>query len=336
MQLEFELAADRGTSLLLASSPEAAWQGGISQWFAAVGAHAWQAERPAVVVVPTRGHTQALKTRLVAAGQSALGLQSVTPPYLRALLWTDAESTLPQREHLRLLLAHAAEEQLDEASITDAERLATISVRRTPDHLLRLLDQLDAAGCDFEEVDLPAFRPLVRRFREHLSHSKFTTFAETDRAAFARAKQHAPLFSDLLITGFHGAHWPLWHLLRAAVQVSEKSTIILQNPRTDAADLDAAWIGSWEEIFGEAKLTEGDDEMSGTARETLFLAGLDSREQAEAITAATHQFLADENCTRLGIIFPAAGALPRLVASMLTRARHRALRRDGADGARRF
>ena len=289
----------------------------MAQWFVQVGAQAWQSERPAVVVVPTRGHSHALKAQLVAAKQSVLGLQFVTPPYLRALLWADAESPLPQREHLRLLLAHAAEEQLDEASLTDAQRLAAISVRRTPDHLLRLLDQLDAAGRNFEDVDLPAFQPLVRRFRAHLSHSKFSTFPETDRAAFARAKQHSQLFSNLLVTGFHGAHWPLWHLLRAAVQTAEKSTIILQNPRTDAADLDAAWIGSWEEIFGEAEVAEGDDEVSAVARETIFLVGLDSREQAEAITAATEQFLADENCSRLGIIFPSAGALPRLVASML-------------------
>ncbi len=51
----------------------------------------------------------------------------------------------------------------------------------------------------------------------------------------------------------------------------------------------------------------------------VFLAGLDTREQADAIVAATHQFLAHPNCTRLGLLFPAAGALSRLVASALTR-----------------
>ena len=46
---------------------------------------------------------------------------------------------------------------------------------------------------------------------------------------------------------------------------------------------------------------------------------MDASEQAEAIAAAAHQFLADEHCTRLGIVFPAAGALSRLVAAALTR-----------------
>ena len=31
-----------------------------------------------------------------------------------------------------------------------------------------------------------------------------------------------------MITGFHGGHWPLWHLLRAAVHSSEHAAIILQ------------------------------------------------------------------------------------------------------------
>jgi len=319
VQLELELQPARGPTLLLASSAEAAWQGGIARWFGDVAAHSWQTERPAVVVVPTRGQALALKTRLLAARQSALGLQFLTPPYLRALLWKKAESPLPRREHLRLLLAIAAEEHLEDDSISEAERLAAVSVRRTPDHLLRLLEQLHAAGCEFEQVDLPAFRPVVRRFRQQLARSEFSTLAEADRAMLARAGKQTPIFSYLLLSGFHGAHWPLWHLLQAAVQASEQSTIALLNPRSEAAELDAAWIGSWEELFGEARQTDAVEDDIAPGRKTVFLAGMDTREQAEAITAATHQFLAEERCTRLGIVFPAAGALWRLVASALTR-----------------
>ena len=318
MQLELGLPPSRGPALLLVSSPEIAWQGGIAPWFKAVAPRAWQGERHAAVVVPTRGHALALKERLLRAGQAALGLQFVTPPYLRELLWAGADAPLPPREHLRLLLALAAEENLADKADSEAEHLAAISVRRTPDHLLRLLDQLSAAGCDFEEVNLPAFRPLVRRFRAHLARAGFHTFAEADRAALTRAQQRPPLLSDLLVTGFHAAHWPLWHLLRAAVQAAEQSLIVLQNPRTETADLDAAWIGSWEEIFGEAKPAEIDDEADAPARATLFLAGMDACEQAEAIVVAAEQFLADEHCTRLGVVFPAPGALSRLVASLLT------------------
>jgi hypothetical protein len=127
------------------------------------------------------------------------------------------------------------------------------------------------------------------------------------------------VLGPLLISGFHGGHWPLWHLLQAAVHSSQQATIILQNPREETEDLDAAWIGSWEETLGEAGPVAGPSEPTTRESKTLFLAGLDTREEAEAITAATHQFLADENCRRLGIVFPGTGALSRLVAAALTR-----------------
>lgn len=318
MQLELELRPTRAPSLLIASSPEAAWQGGVAPWFERHAA-AWREARSALVIAPTRGHLHAIKARLLAAGQSTLGLQFLTPPFLRALLSRELENQPAPGAHLRLLLALAAEETLRDNTLAEAERLATISIQRTPNHLLNLLERLSAAGIDFDQVDLAAFRPVVHRFRAHRAAAKFALAAEADRAALARAQSGAPPFGPLLLTGFHGGHWPLWHLLRAAVHSAESSTVILQYPRAEASDLDAAWFGSWEEAFGEATPLDSANESSAPARATLFLAGLDTREQAEAITAAAHQFLAAESCTRLGILFPAAGALPRLVAAALTR-----------------
>ncbi len=319
MQLELEFQRAGGPVLLAASSPEAAWQGGIVGWLQRVAAEAWQSERPTVVAVPTRGQAQALKARALEAGLSFLGLQFLTPPYLRALLAHDAETPVPPRPDLRLLLALAAEETLEQKSLTEPEKLAAISVRRTPDHLLSLLERLSAAGIDFDQIDLAAFRPVVRAFRAQRAAAHFALPPEADRAAFDLAKSTAPVIGSLLLTGFHGAHWPLWHLLRAAVQSSASATVLLQNPREQAEDLDAAWVGSWEQAFGEAQPIAASDDSPTAPPAALFLAGLDSREQADAIVAATHQFLAHPNCTRLGILFPAAGALSRLVASALTR-----------------
>lgn len=319
MQLELELRPQRAHALFLASSPEAAWQSAIENWVKEAAADAWRSERSVVVLVPTRGQIQALKHRLLEAGLSALGLQFVTPPYLRALLAAQSESLPPPREHLRLLLALAAEQLLADESLPETERLAAISVRRTPGHLLRLLEQLSAAGAEFEHVDLPAFRPVVRQFRRHLNATGFEIFPESDRRSLACARQGSPTLSQLLITGFHGGHWPLWHLLRAAVQASQHATVILQHPREHAYDLDSAWIGTWEETLGEAQLAAIDLDGPASQRPTIFLAGMDMREQVEAIVAAAHQFLADEDCTRLGIVFPATGSLPRLTAAALTR-----------------
>jgi PD-(D/E)XK nuclease superfamily len=273
---------------------------------------------PAVVVVPTRGQIQALKGRMLEAGLSALGLEFVTPPYLRALLAARTGIVPAAREHLHFLLALAAEQLLADEELPEAERLAAISVRRTPDHLLRLLEQLSAAGTEFDKIDLPAFRPVVRKFRAQLEATAFEIFPEADRRALAHARQAAPMLGDLLVTGFHGGHWQLWHLLEAAVCSSKHATVILQNPREEAHDLDAAWIGTWEEKLGEAQIIAIDSEAAAE-RATIFLAGLDTREHVQAIAAAAHQFLGDENCTRVGVVFPAAGALPRLVASALTR-----------------
>src|SRR5207248_10973649 len=86
-----------------------------------------------------------------------------------------------------------------------------------------------------------------------------------------------------------------------------------------AHDLDSTWIGTWEETLGETQLIAVDLDSPASERSTIFLAGMDIREQVEAITATAHQFLADEDCTRLGIAFPAAGSLPRLVSAALTR-----------------
>ena len=319
MQLELELQPQRAHSLFLANSPEAAWQEAAAGWFDHAAAEAWKSERPTIVVVPTRGQVQAVKARLLATGLSAFGLEFLTPPYLRALLAKESDRTPAAREHLRLLLALAAEQLLATKTLPDAQRLAAISGRRTPDHLLRLLEQLAAAGADFAQFDLPAFRPVVRKFWGYLKATGFEISPDIDRRTLTHATQNAPTLGPVLIAGFHGGHWPLWHLLRATVQSSQNATVILQNPREEAHDLDSTWIGTWEEALGEARVIAIDPGAPASGRTTLLLAGMDTREQADAIATAAHQFLATEDCTRLGIVFPAPGALSRLVSTTLAR-----------------
>src|SRR5205823_744826 len=129
------------------------------------------------------------------------------------------------------------------------------------------------------------------------------------------------------------AHWAEWFLLRTAIELAENSTIVLEEPRQNFSDIDLCWIGSWEEVCGEAQRAQrattalGDSlfsemEMRGGAETTKrfdFLIGTNFSEQAEAITRQCVRYLADEKCTRLGVIFPGSGALPRLVASSLER-----------------
>src|SRR5205085_11934025 len=49
-----------------------------------------------------------------------------------------------------------------------------------------------------------------------------------------------------------------------------------------------------------------------------FLIGTNAADQAEAIAAQCARYLAEDKCTRLGVIFPGPGALPRLVGASLT------------------
>ena len=70
-----------------------------------------------------------------------------------------------------------------------------------------------------------------------------------------------------------------------------------------------------DSLFSEMEMRGGAE----TAKRFDFLIGTNFSEQAEAITRQCVRYLADEKCTRLGVIFPGGGALPRLVATSLER-----------------
>jgi hypothetical protein len=317
--------------LLVAPSVQEARDDAIGPWFERIVPGAWKNPLPSLVVVPTRGHINDLKTRLIAKGCSHLGLQFVTPASLRALLARDDATPPAKPECLRLLLAIAANEM--EGRPNESEALAAKAVARAPALLLRALDRLETAGWRFEELALPSFAPVVQRFNELLKKCDFVLPGETDRRRLQEAARAEQKFSHVLITGFDGAHWADWFLLRAVVKLAENTTIVLEEPRENFSDIDLCWIGSWEEICGEAQralkparglgdslFTEA--EMRGSAETTKrfdFLIGTNFSEQAQAITGQCVRYLADEKCTRLGVIFPGTGALPRLVASSLER-----------------
>jgi PD-(D/E)XK nuclease superfamily len=197
------------------------------------------------------------------------------------------------------------------------------------------LNRLETAGWKFEELGLPSFAPVVQRFNELLKKCGFVLRGESERSRSQQPTHRRREFSHVLISGFDGAHWAEWFLLRTAVELANNATIVLEEPRENFSDVDLCWIGSWEEVCGEAQRASratattplGDSlfsemEMRGgakTANRFDFLIGTNFSEQAEAITRQCVRYLADEKCTRLGVIFPGSGALPRLVASSLER-----------------
>ena len=328
-------------SLHLGPSFEAAWEHVILPWFQAAARVSWQQQEPTLVAVPFRSHAYAIKGLLLNRGVSLLGIRFVSPAELRELLAAKGGLRLPLREHLRLLLSIAAEKCMDlpddpalrEKRLREADFLAAKSVARAPDHLLRAIDQLGAAGWDFSAVELPALREVEARFQRELADCGFELIHTADRRALQQVGASPPLFANILVTGFNGAHWPLWPLLQAAVVAAQEATVLLDDPRDETRDLDETWVGTWEEAFGEAKPISppvsqisdslfSEAEMQGAAihpANCSFLVGADSTAQAEAVAQQCLHFLADPTCVCVGIVFSGSGALPRLVANALAR-----------------
>ena len=331
----------RCVRLHIGASFDAAWKSILLPWFQAAGRASWQQQLPTLVAVPFRSQAYAMKGRLLDHGISLLGVRFVSPAELRELLTARAQTHLALREHLRLLLSIAAEKCLElpedpalrEKRMLEPDFLAAKSVMRAPDHLLRTIDQLGAAGWDFSEVELPALRKIVARFQQRVSDCGFELIHTADRRALDQAGASAPLFANLLVTGFNGAHWPLWPLLRAAVVSAKEATVLLDDPCEEARDIDETWVGTWEEAFGEARPTSlplnrgsyslfSEEEMRGVgvvAARRSFLVGADTNEQAKAVAHQCLQFLTDSSCERVGIVFSGPGALARLVANELAR-----------------
>ena len=181
------IASSRQVSLWLAESSRDAWENVIAPWCERILPNSWKCDLPAVIVVPTRGHANALKEELLRRGLSHLGLHFVTPTSLGEMLSREDSTPDGEPEHLRLLLAIAATET--------PEDLTAKAVARSSGPLLRALDRLAVAGWNFEELALAPFAPLVRRFHELMKECGFVLPSESDRLQLQQTtKYHAQIF----------------------------------------------------------------------------------------------------------------------------------------------
>jgi PD-(D/E)XK nuclease superfamily len=322
---EPELRSPR-VSLYIGASPEAAWENLVRDWFERIATRALQDKKPAAVITASRSQAYFFRSRLLTEGKSLLAVKFLSPSQLREALLRGRNLHVPLREHLRLLLAITAEEFASK-STDDETVLVAKSIARDADRFLRALDELRAAGWTLDEIDSPGLREIAARFEEQVRGCGFTFVHDADRAVLVHAQ---PLFSNLLLFGFDAAHWPLWPLLHGAALSADETTVVLNDPRDEARDLDETWIGTWEETFGPAEVIPATDgKAKGSSVERLpvpasnihFVIGRDITQQARAIVALCARFLTDPHCDRLGILFSGPGALPRLVATFLESAR---------------
>src|SRR6266480_7950613 len=335
----------RSMSLHIGSSFASAWESVLWPWFKTAALASLESNEAVAVLTPFPSGAAFLRSKLLEHQISLLGVKFITPPSLRELLLAEDASSLQLREHLRLLLATASEsvasrasDDVDPAAVTSAEEARAAiakSISRSPDNLLRTFDQVSAAGWNFQDIGAPAVREIIQEFQDLVRQSEFTLVHEADRDALAAAKSAPPRFSHLLLIGFTAKHWPLWPLLQAAVSFAKRATVVLEYPREQTRAADESWIGTWEETFDSAAPIADPPERnhpfvhlnqppviatdSDKREEPQFLVGLNATEQAQAICAIALKFLAEKSCTRLGILFPRAGARVRLVSEFLTR-----------------
>lgn len=322
-------------SLYIGSSFASAWESVVLPWLKDVELVSLETNDTVAIVTPFPSGAAFLRSKLLEHEIPLLGVEFVTPPRLRELVLAENLSALPLREHLRLLLAAAAESVAGHASADVDLAAIAKSISRSPDNLLRTLDQVSAAGWNFQDIGAPAVREIVQEFQGLVRQCEFKLIHEADRDALAAAGSTPSRFSHLLLIGFTAKHWPLWPLLHAAVSFARRADVVLEYPRERTRAADESWIGTWEENFDSAvpisdapernrpfvHLNQPSNSVTDSTRcdEPHFLVGLNTTEQAQAICAMALKFLAEKSCTRLGVLFPRAGALTRLVSEFLTR-----------------
>src|SRR6266536_2861040 len=166
-----------------------------------------------------------------------------------------------------------------------------------------VFDELNAAGWSLADIDQPALSATAERFDKICRECDFAFVHEADRLAVANAEKLPVRFSGLLVMGFNGTHWPLWPLLHAAVKSSLQAAVVLNDPRDEARDVDETWVGTWEEVFGEAEPVGEPQGGTGDHSPSVhFVVGRDTTDQARAIVALTAKFLCEKNCERIGIL----------------------------------
>src|SRR5437868_7629336 len=191
----------RSVSLHIGSSFASAWESVLLPWFKEVGLASLTNNETVAVATPFPSGAAFLRSKLLEHEIPLLGVRFITPPHLRELLLAQGASALPLREHLRLLLATAAEsvatrtsEDIDLAAIAK-------SISRSPDNLLRAFDQVSAAGWEFQNIGAQAVREIMQEFQRLVRQCEFKLVHEADRDALA-ARSTPSRFNHLLLIGF--------------------------------------------------------------------------------------------------------------------------------------
>jgi len=297
-------------AFLLAPDFDTLWEAELRSRFEAAFGEAWKNQKPTIVVTPSRSLGFLIRARAVESGLDSAGVFFWTPGQCRRYLF-DWFSDLPQRllpENLRLLLGMIAQEASDDP--------VGRSIASDPGPLLESIESLIQAGWDPGEHLPGAFGEIARRFLARLAREKMLTSAQAERWILERIeaanRQGQPIPSrieSLFLVGFTGCHWPLVPVLRSLASLSESSLLACMGAVDNSPDHD--WRLHWQSILGPIQLAVRGFLKDPEPVETTFRIGATIRQQAEVIALQAVEFLAREDCTRLGILFPGKGPLAR-------------------------
>src|SRR5713101_1140920 len=163
----------RSVSLHIGSSFASAWESVLLPWFKDVGVASLESNGTVAVVTPFPSGAAFLRSKLLEHEIPLLGVKFITPARLRELLLAEDASAFPLREHLRLLLAAAADSAAVAASAEEALAAIAKSISRSPDNLLRTFDQVSAAGWNFQNIGGPVVREIIQEFQKLVRQCEF-------------------------------------------------------------------------------------------------------------------------------------------------------------------
>jgi hypothetical protein len=241
---------------------------------------------------------------------------------------------------MRLLAATIGEEAELSASNESAKKVAG-AVAGSPDAFLRAYQQLDQAGWEPVQHLPGSLREIARAYGDRLAQAGFHRIPEVDWELKSAVRSATPVYSQMLVVGFDGAHWPLFPLLSAAAHAAEETAVLLTEPREEARAVDALWTGTWEQEFAATTPVSGEDRKrpladvltlpelkadierrSAEPAECIdFLVTENAGDLAKVICQRVLQALATSESPRVAVVFPKASALSRLVSKRLGDAR---------------
>jgi hypothetical protein len=279
-----KLKTHSGAELVLSRFAAGEWSGIVRPWLEAGRGTLSRS----LVVVPTRGHAQALKQRCVAEGVALLGVEFLTPSLARK-----KRGSLPGiGKNLQLLvLQDRIEVKLASLPVEDPARGLWMSLQ----------SDLESAHADFEELLRAGFnasvfpRPELAEVFGELEkwvegHGYVLGPAQDRQAATNPPGDQTPIAGRLLVLAGGPEGWPDFFSLVAVARRCASVRVAIAWPETEGrSDSGETWVAQWERALAAEtqSLDPGEPVPSCSAVAELWAGEGGSGDKADVVLGAT-------------------------------------------------